>query len=220
MEHIVTSTIMDHLEKKNILCQHQHGFRKERSCKTQLLELIDELINNTEQGKQTDILIMDFSKAFDKVNHRLLLHKLHHYGIQGNINTWIQDFLYQRKQTVVVSGTCFDPINVKFGVPQGSVLGPCLFLLYSYYINYINDLPDNLTTRTRLFADDTAAYNIVTTPEDKKQLQEDLDKLATWEANWEMSFHPAKCTTLPISKSRNPTANTYQLHGHTLLPNI
>ena len=84
------------------------------------------------------------------------------------------------------------------GVPQGSVLGPCLFLMY------INDLPDTLAARTRLFADDTAAYNVVSNTADQFSLQKDLDKLAGWEEKWDMQFHPKKCTSLPITRSREP----------------
>ena len=87
LEHILTSNIMTHLELHGILCHQQHGFRRKRSCETQLLEFADELVNNMAKGKQTDILVMDFANAFDKVNHSLLVHKLHHYGIQGELLT-------------------------------------------------------------------------------------------------------------------------------------
>ena len=123
---------------------------------------------------------MDFAKAFDRVNHRLLLHKLHCYGIRGSILSWISSFLHDRRQTVVVNGNRSSFISVRSGVPQGSVLGPCLFLAY------INDLPNNLTSRTRLFADDTTVYRIVTNSVDQDHLQQDLQCLAEWEENWEM----------------------------------
>ena len=201
---------MTHLENNNILCDEQHGFRAKRSCETQLLELTHELFNNLEQGRQTDILILDFAKAFDKVNHSLLIHKLHYYGVRGDINRWIKDFLSGRQQAVVVNGEHSDLVPVKSGVPQGSVLGPCLFLAY------INDLPANLKSKARLFADDTAVYNVVRNTDGRDQLQEDLDQLAIWEDRWLMSFHPDKCINLPISRSRNPHQSQYSLHGHTL----
>ena len=202
---------MTHLELHGILCHQQHGFRRKLSCETQLLEFADELVNNMAKGKQTDILVMDFANAFNKVNHSLLVHKLHHYGIQGKLLTWISDFLKDRRQAVVVNGIRSDFIKVQSGVPQGSVLGPCLFLVY------INDLPDLLTARARLFADDTAVYDVVESPEDQERLQQNLDQLAEWEKRWDMVFHPEKCSTLPVTRSRKGLPQPqYQLHGHIL----
>ena len=124
MEHILASNIMSHGENNNILYPLQHGFRRGRSCETQLIEFIDDLTSNLEEGQQTDILIMDFAKAFDKVDHSLLTHKLHHYGIRGEVNTWIKNWLKDRTQSVVVEGEKSEPVSVDSGVPQGSVLGP------------------------------------------------------------------------------------------------
>ena len=101
-KHIVTSHIMDHADRNNILYPLQHGFRSKRSCETQLIEFIDETSNNMASGKQTDVLIMDFSKAFDKVSHSLLAHKLEHYGIRGKTNNWIKK-LPTRK---ITGGSC------------------------------------------------------------------------------------------------------------------
>ena len=95
---------MSHGENNNILYPLQHGFRRGRSCETQLIEFIDDLSKNLENNPQTDVLVMDFAKAFDKVCHSLLVHKLHHYGIQGNVNRWIKNWLANRKQYVVVEG--------------------------------------------------------------------------------------------------------------------
>ena len=152
LEHIIVHTIMTYAETHKIIKEEQHGFRKRRSCESQLLGLVDELTESLATGKQSDILVMDFAKAFDKVCHSLLLHKLSHYGITGSVNNWIRGFLNDRKQAVMVEGATSGFVPVESGVPQGSVLGPCLFLLY------INDLPENLTSTTRLFADDTACH--------------------------------------------------------------
>lgn len=151
---------------------------------------------------------MDFSKAFDKVSHSLLTHKLDHYGIKGKTNMWIQNFLAERKQVVVVEGEKSDSINVESGVPQGSVLGPSLFLFY------INDMPEGIRSRVRLFADDTIVYLTITSDTDADYLQEDLDKLAEWEGKWKMAFHPDKCNVLTITRKRKPIVREYQLHGH------
>ena len=105
-----------------------------------------------EKGEQMDILILDFAKALDKVNYSLLLHKLHHYGIQGTTIAWITNFLSSQRQAVVMEGTRSSFIDVRSEVPQGFVLGPCLFLAY---------ILENLTSPTQLFADDTAVYNVV-----------------------------------------------------------
>ncbi len=127
---------------------------------------------------------MDFTKAFDKVCHSLLLHKLDHYSIQGKTNRWIQAFLSGRSQVVATEGFMSDSVSVQSGVPQGSVLGPSLFLYY------MNDIHEELKSTVRLFADDTIAYLVVDSDADCDTLQYDLDKLAIWEKNWNMELHP------------------------------
>lgn len=122
MEHVVTSHIMKHAETYNILYPLQHGFRSRRSCETQLIEFVDDITINMCKGKQTDVLIMDFSKAFDKVSHSLLIHKLQHYGIRGKVNRWIEGFLLNRSQSVVVDGERPPCIDVESGVPRGVFL--------------------------------------------------------------------------------------------------
>ena len=106
---------MGHADRNNILYPLQHGFRSKRSCETHLIEFIDETSNNMASEKQTDVLIMDFSKAFDKVSHSLFVHKLEHYGIRGKTNNWIKNFLHDRSQTVVVDGVTSDYISVDSG---------------------------------------------------------------------------------------------------------
>ena len=168
----------------------QHGFCSKRSCETQFIEFVDDITKNMSAVKQTNILIMDFSKAFDKVSHSLLLHKLEHHGIRGNINRWIASFLCNRTQAVVVDGESSTHIDVESGIPQGSVLGSSLFLLY------INDMPERIKSTVRIFADDTIAYLIISSDKDSSDLQNDLDKLALWETKWKMSFPPDKCNVL------------------------
>ena len=201
---------MTHGEYNNILHPLQHGFRKGKSCETQLLEFTDDITQNMEDGKQTDVLVMDFSKAFDKVHHSLLINKLSHYGIKGKTLRWIEAFLHSRTQTVVLDGTTSNTVQVDSGVPQGSVLGPSLFLYY------INDIPDGLQAKVRLFADDTIAYLAISNPSDCSTLQNDLDQLARWEEKWKMAFHPDKCQVLSISRKRSIINHKYTLHGKEL----
>jgi len=153
--HILSSHIMRHFESNNILHNSQHGFRHNRSCEPQLLSLVHELMYNHDNNIQSDIILTDFAKAFDKVPHKRLLHKLqwYMYGISGEILQWIDSFLHNRSQKVVVEDTFSTPTSVTSGVPQGTVLGPLLFLAY------INDLPDYLSyCSIRLFADDCILY--------------------------------------------------------------
>ena len=210
LEHIIASNVSDHLSKHDILFDLQHGFREKRSCETQLIQLTDELTRNTSTGNQTDLILLDFSKAFDKVNHRKLIFKLQEYGICPQVLKWSEAFLCNRKQTVVLDGEFSKEVPVTSGVPQGSVLGPLYFLIY------INDLPSNITSQVRLFADDTAVYLTINSPEDTKTLQEDLHKLEIWEAEWDMEFNPTKCQVLHISKSKTKLMSQYTLHGQIL----
>ena len=126
---------MLHLEKNNILCPEQHGFRCGWSCETQRLGYVDETSEELDRGNQEDTIVLDFEKAFDKVSHTLLVHKLRRYGIRGRLIAWIDSFLENRQQALVVGGEKSNVMPVDSRVPQGSVVGLCLFLLY------INDLP-------------------------------------------------------------------------------
>jgi hypothetical protein len=162
---------MQHAEENNILYPLQHGFRKGRSCETQLIEFVDDISKNIQEGRQTDILIMGFAKAFDKVNRSLLIHKLRYYGTDGKATRWIQNWLEDRQQTVVLNGVSSEVVIVDSGVPQASVLVPGLFLFY------INDLQSRLTSKVRLFADDTIIYLTISNEDDASTLQEDLNKI-------------------------------------------
>ena len=112
MEHIIASGLTKHLNQNNILYDLQHGFRDRRSCETQLLQLIEDLARNMTEGKQTDLILLDFSKAFDKVNHLKLLYKLQVHGVQGKTLGWIESFLVGRSQTVVLDGESSDELPV------------------------------------------------------------------------------------------------------------
>ena len=156
----------------------------------------DEFIQNFESKTQTDVVVLDFSKAFDVVPHQRLLHKLDHYGIRGTTLNWIQNFLTTRAQKVVVDGSSSESARVRSGVPQGTVLGPLLFL------TYINDLPSTVSSAVHLFADDCLLYRPIKCRADQEQLQRDLSALQDWADRWGMCFNPSKCSVLRVSRPK------------------
>ena len=210
LEHIICKHILNYLDKFNLLSILQHGFRFAHSCETQLLLTLHDITSMFDAKKQIDIAILDFSKAFDTVPHQKLLHKLKHLGIQGNVIKWIQSFLTNRDQSVIVEGETSKPITVKSGVPQGTVLGPLLFLCF------INDLPDSVTSQVRLFADDCLLYRPISSAEDSIKLQEDLTQLEKWAKTWGMSFNANKCYILRVSRNKQPITHYYQLNDLVL----
>ena len=212
LEHVVFSSIMSHFDKYSILDDAQHGFRKNRSCVSQLITTLNDFAFTLKQKEQTDAILLDFSKAFDKVDHLGLLSKMEHYGIRGPLLEWTSSFLVGRKQRVVIDGKASEPTDVLSGVPQGTVLGPLFFLIY------INDISKNLTpgTKIRLFADDSLLYRTIRSPADCKILQEDLNTLQKWEQLWKMEFHPGKCHLLQITNKLNPISFVYNIHNTPL----
>ena len=156
--------------------------------------------------------ILDFSKAFDTVPHQRLLKKLKFYGINGNTLNWRGKWLTSRPQTVIVDGEEFTTVPVTSGVPQGTVLGPLVFLIY------INDIGNNLSegTHIKLFADDCLVYRETITAQDNTILQKDLDNLTKWPNNWQMKFNTDKCHILKITNRRHPKAFNYTMFGSTL----
>ena len=154
---------------------------------------------------------MYFAKDFDKVCHSLLLHKLHHNGIQVKTNIWIQAFLSGRSQVDATEGFTSDSVSVQSGVPKGSVLGP------SFFIYYMNDIHEELKSTVWLVADGIIAYLLVDSNADCDTLQYDHDKLAIWENNWEMGFHATKGQVQHISRKRKQIHLNNILCNHLLL---
>ena len=171
--------------------------------KTQLLLTIEDLGKNLDEGYEVDLQIFDFSKAFDKVPHQRLLSKLNYYGIQGKTLAWINFWLTERIQRVVVDGEASSFGKVTSGVPQGTVLGPLMFLLF------INDIHENLDSTLRLFADDALLYRSINTMNGTIILQNDIDKLVSWSKTWQMQFNVTKCHTMKISRKKEPVLIDY-----------
>ncbi|MEW8541896.1 MAG: reverse transcriptase family protein [Candidatus Thiodiazotropha sp.] len=185
-------------ERNNILTDCQQGFRKRRSCETQLILTINDLARGQNAKQQIGAVLLDFSKAFDRVPHQRLLLKLNHYGVRGNILRWTEDFVSARTQEVIIEGSKSSPLPVTSGVPQGTVLSPLLFLAY------INDMPKCVQSEIKLFADDSLLYRRVRSSADCHQLQEDLDKLQEWEQKWQMAFNADNCEVIRITNKKGP----------------
>lgn len=210
LEHIVVAQIMDHLDRYNILHENQHGFRSRRSCESQLLLTTDDITKSINQGHQVDMGILDFAKAFDKVSHRRLSRKMAYYGIRGSTLKWVIEFLQGQNQQVVIDGETSEPAEVTSGVPQGTVLGPTLFLIY------INDIAENINSNIRLFADDCVVYRQIDSLQDHLILQQDLNKLVDWSNTWQMEFNVDKCVVMNIGTLRNKTKFEYKMNNQTL----
>ena len=210
LESILKDEVVDHLFSNNLLKDSQHGFMKGRSCTTNLLEFFHTAVDNLDAGNPMDIIYLDFAKAFDKVPTKKLLAKLKSMNINGNILNWISSWLRDRKQRVVLNGEASTWIEVLSGVPQGSVLGPLLFLIF---INDIDDAAKYINI-LRKFADDTKLGHKVITAADCEIVQTQLDSLCSWATTWGMEFNVSKCKVLHVGR-RNPN-HIYTMNGHNL----
>ena len=196
LEKFIANRLMDHMRTNNYLSDQQFGFISSRSTGLQLLKVMDDWTRALEQGHEVHTTYMDFMKAFDTVPHRRLLSKLKGYGVRANLLEWIRAFLDDRKQLVLVNGKASNWHKVTSGIPQGSVLGPVLFVLY------INDLPEIIKSKCFMFADDTKVYRIILGLEDVALMQEDITSLQGWSDKWLLRFHPKKCKAMAIGKSK------------------
>ena len=203
MERIVRRHIIEHLHLNNLESKHQHGFMQKKSCQSNLLETFEECTRAIDEGYNLDIIYLDYKKAFDTVPNKRLLSKLKSYGISGEVWCWLEDFLYERKQKVCVGNGESSWGEVKSGIPQGSVLGPVLFLIY------VNELPSLVSSKIKLFADDTKIYRAIRDNQDVEALQTDLDTLARWTDSWLLKFNTGKCKVMHCG--RNNPASTYTL---------
>ena len=207
-EKIIKDEITGHLSQYHLLNDTQHGFMRGRSCLTNLLTYMEGVTRMLDEGKNVDIIYMDFAKAFDKVPLHRLIGKVASMGVEGRVKGWIQQWLEGRTQRVVMNGRYSDWTAVTSGVPQGSVLGPTLFLMF------INDLEDGVQSTVLKFADDTKLYTEVTKDEGGEQRQEDLDKCTEWANQWMMEFNVSKCKVLHAGRTNR--MKEYTMEGKIL----
>jgi hypothetical protein len=213
LERCVCHRFFKHVQ--DMINKSQHGFLHGRSCATQLLATLHHIGQLLDRNVQTDVLFLDFAKAFDSIDHTILLKKLRCYGMSGNMYNWFTDYLRGLTQCVVVDGATSEWSQVTSGVPQGSILGPMLFLLF------INDLPDIIppSTSTGLYADDTKLYKAIRSRQDCDLLQESLSLADDWSKQSNIDFNASKCKVLTISCRKSPIETKYHL-GSTKLVRV
>lgn len=203
MESLIRDSVMEHMIKHSLISKSQHGFTKGRSCLTNRLSFLEKATQGLDQGYPIDVLYLDFSKAFDKVPHSRLISKIRAHGIGNKICNWIQSWLRGRMQRVVVKGCQSSWLPVESGVPQGSVLGPTLFVIF------INDISNGIVSPILTFADDTKLFSCVDTPLKVHQVQLDLEIMYKWTIEWQMLFNIEKCKCLHLGYN-NPL-HTYSI---------
>lgn len=203
LEKIVVREMTPYLVENKVITLHQHGFLPRRSTATNLLECLNNWTKHLDGGQPVDVIYLDYQKAFDRVPFGRLLYKLHHYGIRGGLLSWIDGLLRKRTFQVRVEGCCSGTYEVLSGVPQGSVIGPLLFLAY------ISDLPLEVSTNISLFADDTKLYcNPLTQLDD---FLKDVRMLEEWTSKWLLTLNESKCTVLHLG--RNNPRIIYTING-------
>ena len=198
MERCVHKYLYNYVVSNEILTKCQSGFIKGDSTTNQLLFLYNDIVKALDEGKEVKSVFCDISKAFDRVWHRGLLFKLESIGIKDSLLSWIRSYLRNRHQRVVIANATSNWSAINAGVPQGSILGPLLFLIY------INDIVSDIEANVRLFADDTSLYIIVDDPtQSSVALNSDLSHILSWSKRWLVSFNPAKTESLIFSRKRN-----------------
>ena len=210
LERCIYNRIIDFILPK--LTNLQHGFLRNRSTATQLLTVFSKINNILDTGNQADVVYFDLSKAFDSVPHKFLIHKLKSFGFHGNLLAWLSNYLSNRFQRVSFNGSASEWLPVTSGVPQGSILGPLLFLIY------INDLPTVLSPNTlcAIFADDTKIYRNIESHQDHLILQLDINKVHNWSQLWGLTFNKNKCNIITLKRSSNSTEFIYSMDNTAL----
>ena len=191
LERILSKEIIQHLEFNNLMNPTQHGFRIGRSTISQLLTYYNDILNRLEEGNKVDSIYLDFSKAFDRVDHGVLIKKIESLNITGKILAWLEVFLTNRKQAVKVENHISQPVHVTSGVPQGSVLGPLLFIILMLDIDQTI-----FNAAMGSFADDTRVWTSINTIHCVTDLQSDLNSVYSWAKSNNMKFNEAKFDTM------------------------
>ena len=199
MESIIRDHIVTYMSSNKLLSTAQHGFVPSRNCMTNLLLSMEDWATALEYGYSIDIIYTDFAKAFDSIPHKRLFAKLQSIGVQGQLLRWIEAFLTGRRHRVSLSGELSDWTDVTNGIPQGSVLGPILFVIF------INDMPNVVKNCCKLFADDAKLYRPVISEADTQSLQSDIDNLMEWSSTWQLPFN-----------SRGNNSRPYHMNDHIL----
>ena len=207
MERVINVSLGNYINK-NVLENSQHGFRKGRSCQTNLIEFNDRVGKWLDEGKSVDVLYLDFAKAFDKVDHERLMVKLAAEGVKGKLWAWIRDWLAKRYQRVIVKGESSEWHPVDSGVPQGTVLAGPFFTVYT------KDMDELIKAFLRKFADDTKLAQVVENGVDAALFQRDIDCLVEWARKWAMVFNEAKCKIMHLG--RNNPKSKYNMNGIAL----
>ena len=211
MEVCVQQHILNYLQQNELITANQSGFLPNHSTVYQLLETYNDICSALDNNITTQAIFFDISKAFDKVWHRGLIAKLEAIGIRGTLLPWFRDYLTNRKQAVVIEGAKSTYQHIGAGVPQGSVLGPTLFLIY------INDIIDNIKSTVKLFADDTNLYLCLDDPTQRANiLNEDLGIIAQWALKWKVTFNPIKTKLVNFCRKLNPFYEPLIFGGNVL----
>ena len=204
-EKVIVKKMANFMDENALYNNQQHGFRSRHSCLSQLIDHFQQIIVALNEGKDVDVIYLDFAKAFDKVDHNILLRKLFNMGIRGRLYNWIKSFLLDRKQMVNIEGSKSQEFDVASGVPQGSVLGPLLFIIH---ISDINALLQSTTVRS--FADDTRLVKNIENVNDCQGLQEDLEKIFDWAERNNMTFNSGKFELMRYTQQTDPVEFEYK----------
>ena len=210
LETLIAKYVRHKLDSKGTLVSAQHGFRKSYSCDTQLAGLIQDLTDIVDGRGETDAVLIDFSKAFDVVPHKRLVEKINRLGIDDKIVTWVDEWLTSRTQRVKVGENFSNELQVTSGVPQGSVLGPLLFLIF------INDIGDNINCNIRLFADDCIIYSEIKDCDDSYKFQRNIQEIEKWVGRNKMKLNSAKSHLIKFTNKKKADFYQYTLNDEVL----